>query len=96
MAALASVGGMFYRFVPTTIAYFPAPKASYFPSVPELLIAVGYIALSIAAFGVAVKYFAVLPGEIEDWHHMFRLMHRRGAPSESKGETSWPASLSTP
>ena len=73
MSILACLGGMFYRFVPTTIAFHPAPGSSYFPSVPELLISVGYIALGICGFGVTVKYFAVLPGEIKDWNHMFRL-----------------------
>jgi Ni/Fe-hydrogenase subunit HybB-like protein len=63
---------MFYRFVPATIAFNPAPEAVYFPSVAELLISFGYIALAILAFGLAVKYFAVLPGEIEEWNHMFR------------------------
>jgi Ni/Fe-hydrogenase subunit HybB-like protein len=79
MATLACLGGMFYRYVPTTIAFHPAARSSYFPSVPELLITVGYIALAIVAFGLAVKYFAVLPGEITDLKHMFRLLRQRRA-----------------
>src|SRR5271165_1756775 len=108
MATLACLGGMFFRFVPTTIAYAPARNTSYFPNLPELLMTVGYIALGIVAFDLAVKYFAVLPGEIEEWNHMFRLVRplrlrawrgasaRRAAPravAGSQGEKPWPASL---
>ncbi len=92
MATLACLGGLLYRFIPTTIAFFPAHKASYFPSVPELLMTIGYISLGVVAFGLAVKYFAILPGEIKDWNYMFRLVRARRA---TKGETPWPASLST-
>jgi Ni/Fe-hydrogenase subunit HybB-like protein len=95
MAVLACLGGLFFRFIPTTIAYMPARKASYFPALPELLMAVGYIALGIAAFGLAVKYFAILPGEIKDWNYMFKLVRQRHQAAQSKGETPWPASLST-
>jgi Ni/Fe-hydrogenase subunit HybB-like protein len=72
MAALACLGGMFYRFIPTSIAYMPARSTRYFPSVPELLMAVGYIALGTVAFVLAVNYFAVLPGEAAAWNHTFR------------------------
>ena len=37
MAGLACLGGLLFRFIPTTIAYIPARKASYFPALPELL-----------------------------------------------------------
>ena len=79
MATLACLGGLFYRFIPTTIAFFPARKATYFPSAPELLMTLGYISLGIVAFGLAVKYFAVLPGEIKDWNYMFKLVRQRRA-----------------
>jgi hypothetical protein len=77
MATLACLGGGFYRFIPTTIAFTPAHRAIYFPSLPEVLMSIGYIALGIVAFGLAVKYFAVLPGAIEDWNQMSRLVHWR-------------------
>jgi len=95
LAALACLGGLLYRFIPTTIAFFPARNASYFPSTPEWLMTVGYIALGIVAFALAVKYFAVLPGEIKDWNYMFRVVRRRRAEEQLKGETPWPGSLST-
>jgi len=79
MAALACLGGLFFRFIPTTIAFFPARNATYFPSVPELIMTLGYISLGIVAFSLAVKYFAVLPGEIKDWNYMFKLVRQRRA-----------------
>jgi Ni/Fe-hydrogenase subunit HybB-like protein len=72
MATLACLGGLLYRFIPTTIAFRPLGHNLYFPSAPELLITAGYIALGIVAFGLAVKYFAVLPGEIKQWNYIFR------------------------
>ena len=95
VATLACLGGLLYRFIPTTIAFYPARHANYFPSTPEWLMTVGYISLGILAFGLAVKYFAILPGEIEDWHHMFRVVRQRRSEAKLKGETSWPESLST-
>jgi len=95
MAALACLGGLFYRFVPTTIAYAPARNAVYFPALPELLMTVGYIALGIVGFALAVKYFAVLPGDIADWNYMFKLVRPSRQAPGSEGETPWPASLST-
>ena len=104
MAALACLGGTLYRFIPTTIAYAPARSTSYFPSVPELLMAAGYISLGIVAFALAVKYFAVLPGDDRDWNHIFRPIGWRRATrsvvaaksivvAKSEGTTSWPVSL---
>jgi hypothetical protein len=47
-------------------------STAYFPSVPELVMGVGYISLGIVAFVFAVNYFAVLPGEASCWDHTFR------------------------
>jgi Ni/Fe-hydrogenase subunit HybB-like protein len=77
MATVACLGGTYYRFVPTTIAFNPGRYVSYFPALPEVLIALGYIALAVAAFGVVVKFFAVLPASTEEWNYMFRLAGRR-------------------
>ncbi|HZD48019.1 MAG TPA: hypothetical protein VE178_04670, partial [Silvibacterium sp.] len=76
MATLACLGGMLYRFVPTTVAFTPMGKASYFPSLPELLMTIGYISLGIVAFRLAIKYFAVLPGDIAEWNYMFKASQR--------------------
>jgi Ni/Fe-hydrogenase subunit HybB-like protein len=72
MSAMACLGGMLYRFIPTSIAYTPLHSTAYFPSTPELIMAIGYIALGSAAFVVAINYFAVLPGEASLWNHEFR------------------------
>jgi len=40
MATLACLGGMFYRFIPTTIAFVPAHRAFYFPSLPGDLVVI--------------------------------------------------------
>jgi Ni/Fe-hydrogenase subunit HybB-like protein len=79
VAVLACLGGLLYRFIPTTIAFRPSTHASYFPSTLELLMSGGYIALGIFAFGLAIKYFAVLPGEVKEWNYMFRLVRQRRA-----------------
>ena len=76
MSILACLGGMFYRFIPTTIAFHPANRATYFPSTPEFLMASGYVALGALAVALAVKYFAVLPGDLEEWNHIFRRVRR--------------------
>jgi Ni/Fe-hydrogenase subunit HybB-like protein len=68
--ALSSVGGMLYRFSPTTLAYMPGPHAIYFPSAIELLIAMGFVSVGIAAFLVMVKLFAILPARLQDWRDM--------------------------
>jgi Ni/Fe-hydrogenase subunit HybB-like protein len=72
MSALACLGGMSYRFIPTSIAYRPQNSTPYFPSVPELMMALGYISLGMVLFLLAVNYFAVLPGEAGTWDHTFR------------------------
>jgi len=72
MSAVACLGGMLYRFIPTSIAYVPLRSTAYFPSAPELVMAAGYIAMGSLAFVFAVNYFAVLPGEAGTWDHTFR------------------------
>ncbi len=68
--ALSSAGGMVYRFSPTTLAYMPGPKALYFPSTIELLVALGFVAMGIAGFLLIVKLFAILPAPNREWHGM--------------------------
>jgi Ni/Fe-hydrogenase subunit HybB-like protein len=94
-AIIASLGGLLYRFTPTTIAFHPVPGAHYFPSTPELLMAIGYIALGIVGFGIGVKYFAVLPGEISDWNYMFKVIRRRRQTRPLAGEPTWQGYPST-
>jgi Ni/Fe-hydrogenase subunit HybB-like protein len=55
------VGGMLYRYTPTTIAFMPGENYSYFPSVPEVLMSLGFIALAVVGYLYTVKRFPILP-----------------------------------
>jgi len=69
-ALLATVGGMLYRFDPTTTAFQPKANALYFPSAIEILISVGFMSLGILIFIFLAKVLAILPGPIKLWHEM--------------------------
>ena len=66
-AVAMALGGLMYRFVPTTIAFNPDAHAFYFPTVPELLISAGLIAFALAMYVMAIKLFAVLPAPLAEW-----------------------------
>lgn len=63
-AILAGIGGMIYRFTPTTIAYRAGHPSIYFPKIAEVLMCLGYIGLAVVLFIWAVKRFAILPGSL--------------------------------
>ncbi len=67
---LSSLGGMVYRFSPTTLAFRPDPQSLYFPATIEILVSLGFIAMGIAGFLFAVKKFAILPAPTYLWHDM--------------------------
>jgi Ni/Fe-hydrogenase subunit HybB-like protein len=67
-ALATGIGGMLYRFVPTTIAYNPGHNFNYFPSVIEVLITVGYVAIAALLYGVAVKIMPILPAPLTSWY----------------------------
>ncbi len=71
-AVSAGLGGCLYRLVPALIAFIPARKANYFPSVAELVMTLGFIAAAVVGFKLAIKYFAVLPGPAADWEFAFK------------------------
>jgi Ni/Fe-hydrogenase subunit HybB-like protein len=58
---LTAIGGLFYRFTPTTLAFSPLGDYRYFPSVAEILMSIGFTALAVSVFLYAVKTFAILP-----------------------------------
>jgi len=58
---LLSIGGIIYRFTPTTVAFFPLGDYRYFPSVPEILMSIGFTSFAVTLFLIAVKKFAILP-----------------------------------
>jgi Ni/Fe-hydrogenase subunit HybB-like protein len=75
---LSSVGGMLYRFTPTTLAYMPGPKAIYFPSMIETVVAIGFATAGIAGFLFMVKVCAILPATMQEWRDMttYYTVHR--------------------
>lgn len=52
--------GSLYRFNAFLITYNPGPGYSYFPSVPELMVTAGIVAIEIMAYLFVVKRFPVL------------------------------------
>jgi len=58
---LLSIGGLLYRFTPTTLAFSPLGDYHYFPSTAEILMSTGFTALAVVVFLYAVKTFAILP-----------------------------------
>lgn len=56
-----TLGGLIYRFTPTTVAFSPLGDYRYFPSVTEILMSIGFTSLAITLFLIAVKKFAILP-----------------------------------
>jgi len=67
---LAAVGGMLYRFNPTTLAFQPKPGAFYFPAALEILVSLGFVSLAIAGFILAAKLLAILPAPNYTWFQM--------------------------
>jgi Ni/Fe-hydrogenase subunit HybB-like protein len=65
-AAATALGGLVYRFSPTTLAFRYGRASIYFPSIGELLMCVGYIGLAVALFIMAVRRFAILPDRLPD------------------------------
>ncbi|HBY63965.1 MAG TPA: Ni/Fe-hydrogenase cytochrome b subunit [Solibacterales bacterium] len=70
LLVLLTLGGMLYRFVPTTIAFMPGEHYHYFPSLAEILMSAGYAALAVLGYQVAVKKLAILPAPILHWRSM--------------------------
>jgi Ni/Fe-hydrogenase subunit HybB-like protein len=63
-AAITAMGGLIYRFSPTTLAFRYGNASIYFPSIGELLMCLGYISLGIALFIIAARRFAILPDQL--------------------------------
>ena len=67
---LSSLGGMIYRFSPTTLAFRPNPESLYFPTTIEVLVSLGFICMGVAGFLLVVKRFGILPAPLQEWHDM--------------------------
>ena len=61
-ALLIILGGALYRFVTYLIAYDPMGDWAYVPTIPELLVTLGFIAGEILLYIVIVKRFPILAG----------------------------------
>jgi Ni/Fe-hydrogenase subunit HybB-like protein len=57
------VAGVLYRFDAYVTAYDPGANWSYFPSVLEILVTTGLVAIEIMIYIFLVKYFPVLSAE---------------------------------
>ena len=77
MSVLTVIGGVAYRFIPTTVAYNPGAGFKYFPTVAEILITTGLVCFAIALFSAAVKSFAILPGPLTTWRAMSKYVTTR-------------------
>lgn len=85
LTLLATLGGLMYRFNPTTITFEPGALAVYFPTLPEIGITVGLIAMTVALFSVAVKWFAILPAPVTTWYELVDVV-RRADPSTRRDQ----------
>lgn len=57
------VGAVLYRIDAFLVAYDTGAGWNYFPSVPEMLVTIGVIALEVLAYIIFVKKFPILPGQ---------------------------------
>lgn len=64
-AIVLALAGALYRFDTFLTGFDPAPGWHYFPSVPELFITIGLVALEIAIYVALVRIFPILTGEFE-------------------------------
>ena len=56
------LAGTLYRFDAYLVAFNPGPGWTYFPSIPEIVITLGLVAVEILAFVLLVKHFPILGG----------------------------------
>jgi Ni/Fe-hydrogenase subunit HybB-like protein len=67
---LCALGGMIYRFSPTTLAFSAKNGASYFPSAIEFTVSAAFVGIAVLVYLIAVKKLAILPGSNADWLKM--------------------------
>jgi Ni/Fe-hydrogenase subunit HybB-like protein len=60
MAVLTLVAGSLYRLGPSLIGFMPGTHWSYFPSITELFITLGFMALAVMGYIVTVRQFPIL------------------------------------
>ena len=62
-AMLMTLAGVLYRFDTYLVAFQPGENWVYFPTVPEILVTVGIIAIEIAIYVAIVRRFPILAGK---------------------------------
>jgi Ni/Fe-hydrogenase subunit HybB-like protein len=61
-AVLLVLGGAVYRFSTYLMAFNPGDNWSYFPSIPEMFVTIGFVAFEVLAYIYLIKRFPILAG----------------------------------
>lgn len=61
-SVLLILGGSLYRFSTYLMAFNPGENWSYFPSIPEMLVTIGFVAFEILLYVYLIKRFPILAG----------------------------------
>ena len=69
MAAMVVLGGALYRFSTFLFAFNPGEQWSYFPSLTEFAVTIGFISAEILGYVVMVKLFPILRGSADGDRH---------------------------
>lgn len=59
-AILIMLGGSLYRFDTFLVGFQPGPGWSYFPTIPEMAVTIGFVAFEVMAYLFIVKTFPIL------------------------------------
>jgi Ni/Fe-hydrogenase subunit HybB-like protein len=91
MAVSVVLGGGLYRFSTFLIAYNPGPQWSYFPSLGEFAVTIGFISMEILGYVLMVKLFPILRGTAAEAGHGGAHPSRAGGPTAGAHPTPQPA-----
>lgn len=61
-SVLLVLGGALYRFSTYLMAFNPGDNWSYFPSIPEMFVTIGFVAFEVLAYVYLIKRFPILAG----------------------------------
>lgn len=84
MAAMVVLAGGLYRFSTFLFAFRPGPAWSYHPSLAELAVTVGFVAVEVLGYIILVKRFPVLRGVGPEAHD--GAVRSEGEPDRPTGE----------
>jgi Ni/Fe-hydrogenase subunit HybB-like protein len=59
-AILIMLGGSLYRFDTFLVGFQPGPGWSYFPTIPEMAVTIGFVAFEVMAYLFIIKTFPIL------------------------------------